>query len=120
MVIMSYAGSIIAFPAASRDSKAVFFNHHELSLILDIYGRMVSAGMLKDYAISEARDQISFAFFRRAAERPLYRVVKNPARGRKKEPYVILGPDGRVLQKGKCLKTLLKFFEPKMIRLVKA
>jgi len=118
---MSYAGSIIAFPAASRDSRAVFFNHGELSLILNIYGRMVSAGILKDYAISETRDQVSFSFFRRASERPLYRVVKNPAQGRKRKgPYIILGPDGRILKQGKCLKTLLQFFEPKMIRLIKA
>ncbi len=117
---MSYAGAIIAFPATFEDSKVVFFNQKELTQILNIYGRMVSAGLLKDYAISESRTQVTFSFFRGASERPAYRVVKNPAHGKKKGPFLILAADGTLLIKGSSLKTVLKFFEPKMIRLIKA
>ena len=117
---MSYAGSIIAFPAAFENSKVVFFNQSELTQILNTYGRMVSAGLLKDYAISESRGQVVFSFFRGTSERPLYRVVKNPAHGKKKGLFLILGADGTLLKRGSSLKTVLKFFEPKMIRLVGA
>jgi len=117
---MSYAGSIIAFPATFANSKVVFFSQKELSQILNIYGRMVSAGLLKDYAISKNEGEAVFSFFRGSSERSLYRVVKNTRLGRGKGPFLILGADGRVLKRGTSLKSLLKFFDPKLIRLVKA
>ena len=117
---MSYAGSIVAFPAAFRQQSLQYFTRQEMGLILDIYGRLVSSGHLKDYAISEASEYVTFSFFRRASERPAYRIVKDPNSRKKQGMFLIVGVEGQVLKRGNCLKNLLKFFEPKLIRLVKA
>ena len=47
-------------------------------MILDVYGRMVSAGLMRDYAICEARDFVAFDFFKRSSEQPVYRIFKDP------------------------------------------
>jgi len=116
---MSYAGSIVAFPAVFQQNSLQFFSRQEMNLILNIYGRLVSAGHLKDYAISEDSNYVTFGFFKRASERPAYRIIKDPRLRKKQGMFVIIGADGQVLKRGNCLKNLLKFFEPKLIRLVK-
>lgn len=89
-------------------------------MILDVYGRMVSAGLMRDYAICEARDFVAFDFFKRSSEQPVYRIFKDPKPRKKHSAYTIVGAGGQVLKRGNCLKTLLRFFDPKFIRLVKA
>src|SRR3546814_8181097 len=55
------------------------FDRHELARILDLYGRMVAAGKWRDYAMDFHREVAIFSAFRRAAERPEYRIEKRPA-----------------------------------------
>lgn len=57
----------------------VAFHRTELSLILGLYGRMVAAGLWRDYAISMLREVAVFSVFRHTAEHPLYRIEKRPA-----------------------------------------
>jgi hypothetical protein len=49
--------------------------------LLNLYGRMVAAGEWRDYAIDFLRDKAQFSVFRRTAEVPLYRIVKDPGAG---------------------------------------
>ena len=93
------------------------FNRRELSMILNVYGRMVAAGEWRDYAIDHRRDRAVFSIFRGSAERPLYRVEK--ARGDGKQPdYSVVGMDGRILQRARDLRQVLRVLERKLIRLV--
>ncbi len=74
-------GTVTPFPFA-RPAQ-VGFDRAELTRILDLYGRMVIAGHWRDYAIRLEADAAVFAAFRRAAERPEFRIEKRPAlRGR--------------------------------------
>ena len=115
---MSYAGSIIAFPSTFGKSRVVFFNQKELGQILNTYGRMVSAGLVKDYAINESRGRVAFSFFQRASERPTYTVVKDTRK--RGGSFLIVGADGRIFKRGNTLEAVLQFFDSKMIRLIKA
>jgi len=90
------------------------FDRRELSLILNIYGRMVSLGEWRDYAIDHRRDRAVFSIFRGSHERPLYRVEK--ARG--DASYSVVGMDGQILQRGRDLRKVLRVLERKLIRLV--
>ena len=73
--------TIVPFPRAV--SGQVAFDRAELLRILDLYGRMVAAGLWRDYAIGFDRDAAHFSAFRRTAERPTARIEKRPAlRGR--------------------------------------
>lgn len=95
----------------------VTFDRRELAMILDVYGRMVAAGECRDYAIDHRRDRAVFSILRGSAEHPVYRVEK--ARGDGQFPgYAVVGMDGRILERGRDLRRVLRVLERKLIRLV--
>jgi hypothetical protein len=96
----------------------VFFNRREFDLLLGLYGRMVAAGEWRDYAIGSDTHSCTFAFYKRTGDEPAYRVVKVPALAKRQGAWSIVTPGGRVLKRGHELPTLLRFFEPKDLRLV--
>ena len=59
-------GSVHPFPGGS--SPQIGFTRAELKRIIDLYGRMVAAGLWKDYAVEFGRDHAAFWAFRRSAE----------------------------------------------------
>jgi hypothetical protein len=85
----------------------VTFDRRELGLILNLYGRMVAAGEWRDYAMDFLRDRAVFSIFRRAAETPLYTVVKDPSLARKQGLYAVMSGEGRVLKRGHELDRVL-------------
>ncbi|MDB5699740.1 MAG: hypothetical protein JWN69_2544, partial [Alphaproteobacteria bacterium] len=101
-------GTVTPFPNA-RPSTAlqVGFARAELSRIVDLYGRMVAAGLWKDYAIHFGKDAASFAAFRRAAERPEYRIEKRPALHGRQGMWALIGEHGAVLKRGHELGPVL-------------
>lgn len=96
----------------------ITFDRKELSAILSIYGRMVAAGEWRDYAIDHLRDVALFSVFHRAAEAPLYRIEKRPKLAAKQGAYAILSPEGRLLKRGHDLRTVLRFFDRKLLKIV--
>src|SRR5688572_7733046 len=63
--------SVIAtFPPPWDRRPIATFERQELSRILDLYGRMVSAGHWRDYALRIDPDLAVFAAYRRHSERP--------------------------------------------------
>ena len=82
----------------------VTFDRHELRDILNLYGRKVAAGEWRDYAIDFLPDRAVFSIFRRAAEYPLYRVVKDPKLSGKQGAFSVVTTTGLVLKRGSDLK----------------
>lgn len=110
-----------AFGQGRKESAAperVAFHRTELSVILDIYGRMVAAGEWKDYSIDFLPDRAVFSVFRRATEHPLFRIEKDPKRAQKQGAYAILGADGRVLKRGHDLRIVMRFFTAMLLKAV--
>ena len=105
--------SVIALPGVAGQT---VFDRAELERILQLYGRMVAAGEWRDYAISFARDSATFSAFRRAAERPVYRLVKEPGLRNRQGQYSLLGEAGQTLKRGNDLSAVLA---PAARRLVK-
>jgi hypothetical protein len=106
-------------PGAGAHHPATAFNRHELSAILDIYGRKVAAGEWRDYAIDIGRDKAVFSVFRRASEVPLFRIEKTPKLARKQGAYSIVAPAGLILKRGHDLLRVLHVLEDR-VRLVSA
>ncbi len=79
---------------------------------------MVAAGEWRDYGISSLRDSAVFSVFRHTAENPVYRIEKRPKLANKQGMYSVVGMDGRVLKRGRDLKTVLSVLERKLIRSV--
>lgn len=105
---------------AEPPQRRVFFNRAELRTILGIYGRMVSAGAWRDYAMDALPDRAVFSVFRRASEAPLYQIEKVPALARRQGAYVVKTPTGQILRRGHELDAVLRLFDQKLIRLVEA
>jgi len=110
------ASTIIAFPG--RRVLQVGFDRIELQRILDLYGRMVAAGIWRDYAMDFGRDAANFSAFRRAAERPQARIEKRPALRAKQGMWTLFGEAGQVLKRGQELPGVLSPLERKLLRVV--
>ena len=108
--------SVVAFPA--RIALQVGFERMELMRILDLYGRMVAAGLWRDYAMDFDRDAASFSAFRRAAERPHARVEKRPALRGKQGMWTLFGEAGQVLKRGHELSGVLSPLERRLLKVV--
>lgn len=90
----------------------VGFDRHELSAILNVYGRKVAEGEWRDYAMDFLKDRALFSIFRRSSERPLYVIEKNPRL--RQGQYVLTSQDGRVLKRGHELANILRVLEPRL------
>ena len=108
------------FSNKSSQQLPISFNRTELDQILKIYGRKVSAGEWRDYAIDMLSDKAVFSVFRRTSEHPLYYIEKNPKLAKKQGAYSIIATTGLILKRGHELKTVLKLFDkkPKLVEIV--
>jgi len=108
-------GTISPFP---NKPPQIAFDRPELTRILDLYGRMVAAGLWRDYAIDLGRDAAWFAAFRRAAERPEYRIEKRPALRHRQGMWTLIGEGGAILKRGHELGPILAPVERRLMKLV--
>lgn len=109
-------GTVTPLPVG-RPSQ-VGFDRIELTRILDLYGRMVAAGHWRDYAIQLGQDAAIFAAFRRAAERPEFRIEKRPALHNRQGIWALVGEGGTVLKRGHALGPVLAPVERRLLKLV--
>lgn len=109
---------VIPFPHAGAQPSQIGFDRLELTRILDLYGRMVAAGHWRDYAIDLGRDAAVFAAFRRAAERPEFRIEKRPALRSRQGMWALLGEAGQVVKRGHELAPVLAPVERRLMKLV--
>jgi hypothetical protein len=110
-------GTITPLPQA-RPAQ-VGFDRQELSRILDLYGRMVSAGYWRDYALRFDAEAAVFAAFRRTAERPEIRIEKRPALRSRQGMWALVNEAGAVLKRGHELGPVLAPVERRLMKLVK-
>jgi hypothetical protein len=109
-------GVVTPFPQ-SGISQTVF-DRAELTRILDLYGRMVAAGHWKDYAIDLGREMALFSAFRRATERPEFRIEKRPALRHRQGQWTLYGEHGTVIRRGHELGPILAPVERRLMKLV--
>jgi len=100
--------------AANGLPNRVTFNRPELNRILNLYGRMVSDGEWRDYAIDFLKDRAVFSVFRRASEVPIYRIEKDPRLARKQGIYSVISATGLILRRGHDLDRVLLAIDRKL------
>ena len=110
--------NVTPFPAGHGNAAQTGFERQELMRIMDLYGRMVSAGHWRDYAIDLGRDAAVFMAFRRTAERPEYRIEKRPALRHRQGMWALVSEAGAVLKRGQDLQNILAPVERKLLRIV--
>jgi hypothetical protein len=111
-------GTVTPFPGPQGPASQIGFERVELTRILDLYGRMVSAGHWRDYAIELGRDAAIFAAFRRAAEHPEFRIEKRPALRNRQGMWALINEVGVVLRRGHELAPVLAPVERRLMKLV--
>ena len=99
-----------------RQKSFVGFDRRELNTILNLYGRKVAAGEWRDYALDFLKDRALFSIYKRASERPLYVIEKNPKLRHKQGQYMVTIEDGRVLKRGHELENVLRVLELAVVR----
>lgn len=104
----SPAGAVVPLNAGAAPPR-VSFDRRELQQILQLYGRMVSAGEWRDYAIDFLKSKAVFAIFRRSSEVPLYRIEKNPEA--KQGAYSVVSATGLIMKRGPELRRVLAVLE---------
>lgn len=109
-------GEVMPFPG--KLPIQTLFDRHELTRILDLYGRMVAAGHWRDYAIAMERDAATFSAFRRATERPELRIEKRPALRARQGQWALIGEAGAILKRGHELVSVLAPVERRLMKLV--
>jgi hypothetical protein len=110
--------NVTPFPVPRGAVTQTGFDRVELNRILDLYGRMVAAGHWRDYAIDLGRDAATFSAFRRATERPEYRIEKRPALRHKQGMWALVGEGGSILRRGHELGPVLAPIERRLMKLV--
>jgi hypothetical protein len=109
-------GIVCPFPGAS--SPQIGFERSELKRIIDLYGRMVAAGLWKDYAVEFGRDHAAFWAFRRTAEHPEYKIEKRPDLRHRQGMWALIGESGMVLRRGHELGPVLAPIERRLLKVV--
>ncbi|WP_150290376.1 DUF2794 domain-containing protein [Sphingobium estronivorans] len=115
--------NVTPFPShTAQDARAAAvqtgFERLELQRIMDLYGRMVAAGHWRDYAIDMGREAAIFSAFRRAAERPEFRIEKRPALRHRQGMWALIGEAGNVLKRGAELQGVLAPVERRLLKIV--
>ena len=100
--------------SSTSPSAVTAFTRSELSAILAVYGRLMSEGECRDYALDFGRETAVFSIFRRTSEVPLYRIEKTPRLARKQGAYSVVTSTGLILKRGHELHRVLDVLTKKM------
>jgi hypothetical protein len=111
-------GTVHPFPSREGEASRIAFDRIELSRIVNLYGRMVAAGLWKDYAIDFGPDYAAFWAFRRTAERPEYKIEKRPVLQARQGQWALIGEHGMVLKRGHELGPVLAPVERRLLKVV--
>ena len=103
----------------NKNNREIFFVKKELQTILNLYGKMVSNGTWKDYAVSVSPKEISFNIYLRASEKPIYKILKNLRPQNYNEKFCIKDKHGNVLEKSSNLLNLIEKTRWSNLRAVK-
>ena len=99
--------------------KEKFFVKKELQAILDLYAKKVSSGDWKDYGLSINKREITFDVYKRASEKPIYRISKNLNPKNRKEKFYILDKNGIIIKRSENLDSLINRVEWSKLRVVR-
>jgi hypothetical protein len=111
--------SSVCFPDAQATATAplaetVSFDRAELRAILNLYGRKVTQGEWRDYAIDFTAQKAVFSIYRRASECALYRIEKTPKLAKKQGAYCVVTATGLVIKRGHDLSRVIQILDKRL------
>ena len=98
---------------SSAGMRDTFFSRSELFKLLNLYSRRVMSGEWRDYAIDHDATQVTFSFYRNAAEHPEYAITKSAGQKERPGPFVLRsGP--RKIKQSQSLEEVIAAVEKRL------
>ncbi|MAJ85702.1 MAG: hypothetical protein CL687_01845 [Candidatus Pelagibacter sp.] len=89
-------------------TKNTFFVKKEMQTILNLYAKMVSSGQWKDYGLSIGPKEVSFDFYQRSSDKPVYKILKNFSPKHDNEKFLLKDKNGFIIERSSNLNLLIK------------
>lgn len=105
-------------PPSGGSAARIWFQRSELDQILRVYGRLVSEGECRDYAIGAFSDHAVFSMHRRSSEAPTWTVEKRPELARRQGAFCVVNATGQILKRGHDLAQVLRIFDKRRFGVV--
>ena len=96
-----------------------FFNKTELNQILSIYGRKVSEGKWKDYAIDHLESSAIFSFFRNTFESASLKIIKHKRISKSKLKYHLVSSSGSDIKRSNELDLIINYLNKANLEIIK-
>ena len=94
------------------------FNKIELNMILSIYGKNVSNGIWRDYAIDHNENIAVFSIYRSTFEKAFLQIIKNKKSLKKQKKYLLLNAHYKKLKDSNELVSIINFLDFSLKRIV--
>ena len=96
-----------------------FFNKTELNQILSIYGKKVSEGKWKDYAIDHLESSAIFSFFRNTFESASLKIIKHKRISKSKLKYHLVSSSGSDIKLSNELDLIINYLNKANLEIIK-
>ena len=91
----------------NQDNHIVSFQRLELKVLMDIYGKMVSSGIWKDYAMDHGPKLALFSIYKKSGDNAVFIVEKDPKKTTKQGLYALKDQSNHILKRGNDLRLVL-------------
>ena len=123
-MVVRYLDSQIDNPQANHNSNQTFvsqtfFNRSELNHILSIYGKKVSEGKWKDYAIDHLENSAIFSFFRNTFESAALKIIKHKRTSKSKLKYHLVSASGSDIKRSNEIDLIIKYLNNANLEVIK-
>ena len=123
-MVVRYIDTQIQNPQINQNSKPsvltqTFFNKTELNQILSIYGKKVSEGKWKDYAIDHLESSAIFSFFRNTFESASLKIIKHKRISKSKLKYHLVSSSGSDIKCSNELDLIINYLNKANLEIIK-
>ena len=94
-----------------QKTRITSFNKVELNMILSIYGKNVSNGIWRDYAIDHNENTAVFSIYRSTFEKAFLQIVKSKKSLKKQKKYLLLNASNKKLKDSNELIGIIDFLD---------
>ena len=102
----------------NQKTRITSFNKVELNMILSIYGKNVSNGIWRDYAIDHNENTAVFSIYRSTFEKAFLQIIKNKKFLKKQKKYLLLNANNKKLKDSNELIGIIDFLTFSLMRIV--
>ena len=101
-----------------QKTRITSFNKVELNMILSIYGKNVSNGTWRDYAIDHNENTAVFSIYRSTFEKAFLQIIKSKKSLKKQKKYLLLNANNKALKDSNELIGIINFLNFSLKRVV--